>query len=332
LLTTINDILDLSKIEAGQLHLEYEPFSIRKCIRDSIEICLPRLDTSKVEFRESIEEGIPEHICGDAYRVSQITVNLLSNAFKYTASGTVSLKLSGSLIGEYLIRLSLTVEDSGIGISEENQLNVFEPFTQADASITRQFGGTGLGLTICKRLAESMNGDISVESVLGDGSRFVFIWTADLENKPDKDKQLSDNRADLNFAGIKTLVVEDNPINLKVIELSLRKLGVEVSKVVNGLEAVNKLSEERFDLIFMDIQMPVMDGLSATRKIREQISEEDQPFIVALTAHALEDNLQQYREAKINGFLAKPFMMNELERTLSVFRENELGDRSDVCF
>ena len=335
LLMTINDILDLSKTESGGIELEASVFDFRKCVEDAVEICLPKLNCADVEFSHHLEPAVPSRLYGDPYRISQIVVNLLSNAFKYTHKGSVSLMVQYSRHGGSPDEMRIVVKDTGIGIPLEKQASIFEPFTQADASNTRQYGGNGLGLTICKRLADLMNGEITVMSLPGQGSEFCFSWCPESQDQsiPEDDvpEELANSSEPWKDPDFKTLVVEDNIVNLRVIELSLKKNGITIETASNGKEALEKIQKESFDLVFMDIQMPIMDGLRCTELIRKEIPKADQPFIIALTAHALADHMNQCRKAGINGFLAKPFTREELKKSLALFNNEKNNDRL-LCF
>ncbi len=335
LLMTINDILDLSKTESGGIELETSVFDFRKCVEDAVEVCLPKLNCADVEFSHHIESAVPSRLYGDPYRISQIVVNLLSNAFKYTHKGSVSLMVQYSLHGESPDEMRIVVKDTGIGIPLEKQASIFEPFTQADASSTRQYGGNGLGLTICKRLADLMNGEITVMSLPGQGSEFCFSWCPETQDRSIPEENVPEALPSCpepwKVPGFKTLVVEDNIVNLRVIELSLKKHGISIKTASNGKEALEKIRKESFDLVFMDIQMPIMDGLRCTELIRKEIPKADQPFIIALTAHALADHMNQCRKAGINGFMAKPFTREELNKSLALFNNEKNNDRL-LCF
>lgn len=329
LLNTINDILDLSKIESGLLGLESVPFDLRQCVDDSVSICMPKLNEDSVKFSCIMDSGVPSLVMGDSFRISQIIVNLLSNAFKYTKKGTVGLRVTCKTISNSHAKISVLVHDSGIGIRADKQNAIFEPFTQADTSNTRQYGGTGLGLTICRKLARSMGGDITLSSPNGCGSAFEFVWEPQISHMKKESLQRKIHGVVLapEVEGFKTLIVEDNVVNFKVIELSLRKLGVTVTHAINGKEAIGYLRKCHYDLVFMDIQMPVMDGLTATKAIRKEFAGEEQPFIIALTAHALADHIHQCRLAQMNGFLAKPYTQDDLKKALELFLQEKTSDR-----
>jgi len=337
LLLTINEILDLSKIEAGSMELESVPFNFIKCIEDSIAVCLAKLDKNRVKFSSIIDSNVPSRIRGDAFRISQIIVNLLGNAVKYTAEGSIELRVGKIESSDESVpaKLSISVKDTGIGIPLEKQAQIFEPFEQADASITRNFGGTGLGLTICKRLAERMNGEITVTSQPSGGSEFTFTWV------PEELHQLTSTQSEpteieswVSSKGVdfKTLVVEDNPVNAKVIDLSLQKFGISCEKCSNGVKALEELKKQHYDLVFMDIQMPEMDGLKCTEIIRSETPESLQPFIIALTAHALAEHMEQCRKAGMNGFLSKPYTSDDLKKALELFLKERESPRTNVYF
>jgi PAS domain S-box-containing protein len=335
LLLTINDILDLSKIESGQFSFETKPVQLSRCIEDCVAVCLPKMNAETVEFDSSIDEATPPIFLGDGYRVSQVIINLLSNAFKYTEQGKVTLSVSASHMGENRYRYHVSVNDTGIGIPAGKHKQIFDPFSQADSSITRRYGGTGLGLTISKKLASRMGGDITLQSEEGVGSAFIFTWVSETLSEPALETKTSGVKGgggSHSLSGIKTLVVEDNPVNSKVISLSLRKLGISITLATNGKEALGQLREGSFDLVFMDLQMPVMDGLQAVRLIRESFPRGEQPFIVALTAHALSDHVSQCREAGMNAYLAKPFTMDQLRAVVDLFIEKAEEDRNNCYF
>jgi two-component system, sensor histidine kinase len=328
LLSTINNILDLSKIEAGQVSMESIPFDLVSCIEDAVAVCLPRLRRATVRFEKQLPQDLPSRIVGDPFRLTQVTVNLLSNAIKYTEMGLVRIEVSSVALGGTRVRLRIMVKDSGIGIAKEKQQSVFDPFVQADASITREFGGSGLGLTICKRIAERMGANLGLVSEPGVGSEFFLEWETDLEipvSNAHADAVIPEPEGEKTRT-FTTLVVEDNPVNLKVIELSLKRFGIIAQTACNGQQAVNLLRERPFDLVFMDIQMPVLDGLAATRVIRTEFPHDQQPFVIALTAHALLEHREQCRHAQMNAFIAKPFTTQDLREVLELFHKHRSGD------
>lgn len=309
LLVLINDILDLSRIESGEFSTKYQWVKLRNDLSSILEHFQTLANAKGLDFTVDLEFEQDLLLWIDPTRVMQIVFNLVGNALKFTEQGSVSLSatISNSV-------LKIEVKDTGIGI-ERSRLNaIFSQFRQADDSITRKYGGSGLGLTISKHLAELMSGSISVESVFGKGS----VFTISLPVKTKLQVNLNEHPHDLtvNFAkSLNILVVEDTVTNQMVIKLILEKLGHKVVTQNNGLEAVDyfKQNSEHIDLIFMDISMPVMDGLTATKQIRQFCSATP---IIALTAHAMAKDKQTCIDAGMNAFVSKPIRSKEIQRTL----------------
>lgn len=323
LLGVINDVLDFSKIEAGKIELVKEIFSLRDVIRTTKDTILPRVQEKKLRLQIQIDPDIPDQLCGDSLRFSQILINLLSNAIKFTKKGHVRVVLGMQSLNsskKNSIRLICHVSDTGIGMTEEQCSSLFTPFTQADSSISRKFGGTGLGLAISKKLAELMGGSIQVETDFGKGSTFIFDTIMELPSLY-QDHGLGTQRArqDANrdiraaLAGKKILVAEDNEINQEIIQEVLSDLGVEVKLVNNGQEAVEAFGNQEYDMILMDIQMPFMDGYEATRRIRSNKQKKGNIIpIIAMTAHAMDEDRDKSQDAGMNGHISKPLDMEEL--------------------
>lgn len=320
LLNIINDILDLSKIEAGKIELEFADFSLDRCIKDVVSLQINNITQKRLQIDTQVATELPKVICGDQLRIKQILLNLLNNAIKFTEKGRVGIKatLLEQLGNHILVRI--TVSDSGIGISPEALEKVFEPFTQADISTTRRFGGTGLGLTICRQLAALMGGRIWVESEKDNGSRFYlelpFTYSvhADAEEPA---RGLLENMlpADKPMA---ILIAEDNPINQRTASALLQKLGHHTTCVDNGQEAVDAWLHGGIDLIMMDIQMPVMSGVDALRAIRiHEISNGGHIPIIALTADALKGTQERLLDAGFDGYISKPFKLEQLWNVLT---------------
>ncbi len=311
LLTVLNDILDLSKVESGKFELESHPFDLEKALVN-LEFLFHSVAVEKgIEFQVICDfKDLPKVYIGDVTRLKQILINLCSNAIKFTEEGKVSLKVE---ITTHLKRYKVLflVEDTGIGIESENLDKLFRAFTQADTSITRKFGGTGLGLAISSKLAQCMNSEINVESSLGVGSCFWFsVFLEEGEIVESESNILTSAEA----KDAKVLVVEDNQMNYFVIKKMLDKLGHNFVYARNGLEAVEKASKQEFDIIFLDMQMPVMDGIEATKKIREFDTEVK---IVALTANVLEQDRKLCYEVGMDDFLTKPIKLGELSKFLA---------------
>lgn len=311
LLSLINDILDYSKIEAGKLELEAISLSPKQLLDELAFIFKPQFDDKHLAFKLEIDSQVPQWIIGDPTRLRQVFFNLISNALKFTQQGSVTIRLLATSDNH---TLQAQIEDTGIGISHQAQQTLFQAFQQADSSITRQFGGTGLGLAICSHIVKAMQGSIWVESELGQGSRFCFDFHAKPGQALHKNTLSSTDKVD--FSHIKTLVVEDNPINQMLVVKYLEKLQIQPQTANNGLEAIEKLQQQNFDLVLMDMQMPKMDGLSATRFIRA-LSHLHQPIILALTANAFQEDQKACFEAGMNGFLTKPITLNTLQNAIN---------------
>ena len=327
LLEIINDILDFSKIESGKLILENIPFSVRELIHQCRQTVSAVALEKGLILNTEVAPEIPVQLLGDPVRLRQIILNLLGNAIKFTPSGSIQLSaqaLPGAENGN--CRLEIAVADTGIGIAQEKLDLVFEAFTQADSSTTRRFGGTGLGLSISNRLASLMHAKIGVSSELGKGS--VFRITLDLPvvktveadallALPTEDDQAPSRINENHPADI--LLVEDNPINQRVAEQLLKRWGHRVSIVGNGLEALEKLANTRFDLVLMDIQMPVLNGLEATSRFRasEAVTEGRRLPVIAMTANAMEADREACEAAGMDDFISKPINAPELKACIA---------------
>lgn len=318
LMGVINDLLDFSKIEAGHLNIESIDFNLNSLLKDVIDLYVPRADAKHLALRLERDENLPEWVRGDPLRVRQILLNLLDNALKFTEQGEI--RLSVTRTENVPNELQFTVIDSGIGMDNETQSRIFQAFAQADGSVSRKYGGTGLGLTICRQLAELMGGDLSLESATGQGSRFrlrlplPYIASDLLPNPVDgnaKPKSVS-------FPGIKVLVAEDNPINQKLLGYMLENLGVSVQVADDGKSAYQKLEQGEVDLVLMDCQMPEWDGLTATRAVREREAKQGRARlpIIALTANAMAGYDEVCRDAGMDDYLIKPLREDDLVSTL----------------
>jgi len=314
LLGIINDVLDYSKIEAGGLILEQLPFEPGKVLRSSTGLFALKARSQGIALNLPDEQSLPPLLIGDALRLGQVLINLVGNAMKFTECGQIDIGVTPLDSENNTVRLAFTVSDTGIGIPAEQQEHLFAPFTQADSSITRRFGGTGLGLSICRQLVELMGGEISVSSAPGQGSTFRFTARFALPENP---TGAPDRRPDTAYpqqpntsprwSGERVLLVEDIPINRTIAVAMLKKAGLEVGIAANGQEAIDLLHEESFRLVLMDIQMPVMDGLTACRIIRADPNWRDLP-VIAMTAHATTEDQQASRDAGMNAHLTKPII------------------------
>jgi signal transduction histidine kinase/DNA-binding NarL/FixJ family response regulator len=324
LLTLINDILDFSKIEAGKLELESQPFELQRCVEEALDLVAAKAAEKGIQVSYVPEAQLPRTITGDVTRLRQILANLLANAVKFTETGKVTLAIAGQEEGEgYRLRFSVT--DTGVGIPKDKLDRLFKSFSQVDTSTTRRYGGTGLGLTISKYLSEAMGGAIWVEStgVPGQGSTFYFTILAQAapEQEPASAKKLISlkPRFDLQMGQkhpLRILLVEDNAVNQKVVLRILERHGYRADVAANGLEALEALRRQLYNVVLMDVQMPEMNGLEATRLIRERWPQERQPRIIALTAHALQGDCERLLAAGMDDYLSKPIAIEALMEAL----------------
>ncbi|NJP05810.1 MAG: response regulator [Chloroflexaceae bacterium] len=340
LLSIINDILDLSKIESGQLMLEQQPVHLRNCVNEIISLFRQQATEKGLQLQASVAESVPERVMGDVVRLRQIMVNLVSNAIKFTLQGSVVLALEAEPVavsaedrsgGDQPIRIQVAVRDTGIGISHEAMERIFEPFTQADASTTRRFGGSGLGLAITRRLVEMMDSTIEVESEEGRGSVFGFTLTTTLCEPPAE--QTADSLTDAQrllarehmaqIHPLRILLAEDNRLNQRVALAFLHKLGYTADVAVNGVQVLEAVQRQEYDVILMDVQMPEMDGIQATQQIRQTINKEKQPVVIALTAHALQTDRSRLLAEGMDDYLSKPIVLENLILALQNVRRRD---------
>jgi PAS domain S-box-containing protein len=319
LVSVINDILDIAKVEAGKLCLHPEPVETRAFANSVCALAGPNILINGLEFLTEFDDSVPAFVVCDPKRLQQVLINLLSNAAKFTDRGHVLLHIGGSGCVGGKTKLLFEVRDTGIGIAPDDIKRIFEPFVQADSSHTRMRGGTGLGLTICLKLVQLMGGDVRVASEPGKGSTFSFeIEVPVIDSLPVK--TASENRIDVGLGKrcpLKILVAEDNLVNQKVVGMILKKMGYKPDFAFNGGEALEKEKKNRYDVILMDVQMPVMDGLAATSEIRRCVPGDDQPVIIALTAHALGEDSAKCKDAGMDEHLTKPLNATTLGNSLA---------------
>jgi CheY-like chemotaxis protein/nitrogen-specific signal transduction histidine kinase len=312
LLYVINDILDFSKIEAGKLDIEYRDFMLKETVeivKDTFEhIARQKGLKLNLEFDDSLQ------LKGDNLRIIQILSNFVSNAIKFTSEGSVTIKIYTIEQTSKNIKLMFEVIDTGIGINEQIQKNLFQEFTQADSSTTRKFGGTGLGLAISKKLVELMNGEIGIYSNEGEGSKFYFSLKFEKIFISENNKDKNIKTIDKNFKDKLILIVEDNETNQIVISGLLEESELTYDFANNGKEAVDMYDKKNYDLILMDIQMPIMSGLEASQIIRKK--DKNIP-IIALTAGVMKEDIENTKEAGMNGYLSKPIDYDELIKKLA---------------
>ncbi len=303
LLTILNDTLDFSKLEAGRLDLDIAPFAPAQLAQETVDLFRAKAEDKGLTLRAETAAEVPAAIMGDGHRLRQVLLNLIGNAVKFTLEGEVRLSVERMPGRSTALRFAVT--DSGIGIPKHVQPKLFNSFTQADASTTRRFGGTGLGLAICKQLVELMGGSIGVESVEGAGSTFWVVLPA-LPAPDVSEPDTAHVPPDTSSRPQRILVAEDHPVNRTIIAEYLAIFGHEATLVETGRRAVEALDAARFDLILMDIQMPEMDGLAATRAIRARSTPDRDIPIIALTANAVAGDRERCRAAGMTGYVAKP--------------------------
>ncbi len=327
LMTIINDILDFSKIEAGRLEMESINFRLDSLLADFTELMSYRATQKGLELRCRVDEEVPTALQGDPGRLRQILNNLVSNATKFTETGHIDIEVSLDIENEDEVLLYFVVRDTGIGIAQHQLDRLFQKFSQVDASTTRRYGGTGLGLAIARQLTQLMRGEIGVNSQPGIGSEFWFTAYFRKQSEQPLDvisAPLEQARQNWNYE-VSVLLAEDNSTNRQVMQGLLKKLGVRVDEVENGQQALARLTEHDYDLVLMDIQMPEMDGVEATQKIRAEPSVVRNPKIpiIALTAHAMAGDRQRFMEAGMDDYLTKPLA----PEALAIALERWLGKR-----
>jgi signal transduction histidine kinase/ActR/RegA family two-component response regulator len=324
LLTIINDILDFSKIEAGMLRLETLDLDVRSVVERVRAIFAEPTASKNLKLSVSVDAAVPALLRGDSCRLRQVLTNLVANAVKFTERGGITVHAAVAWKSAAHVFVRFTVHDTGIGISEEAQQRLFQPFMQADGSTTRKYGGSGLGLAISKQLIDLMGGEIGVDSQTGTGSNFWF--TARLGVDPavtlgqPRDSAIPIQRSRLN-TDRKILVAEDNPINQLVTRLQLGQLGLRADFVEDGRRAVDALQKGCYDLVFMDCQMPELDGYEATLEIRGREGSQRRTWIVAMTAHAMSGDRDKCLAAGMDDYISKPVTAQALREVLERFEQ-----------
>jgi signal transduction histidine kinase/DNA-binding response OmpR family regulator len=319
LMRIIDDVLDFSKLDAGRMDLEVAPFDVHQMLGYAAEICLPRARAKGLRVEVAIADDVPRFLRGDAGRIRQVALNLLANAIKFTEDGTVTLTAKITASGDDAVVLRVAISDTGIGIDADKLPLLFRKFSQADVTISRRFGGTGLGLAISKALVERMDGHIDVTSEPGRGSTFWFDLP--LFRAPDAAPPLKDREADAAAAllqirslgrNLRLLLAEDNATNQVVAKAVLQKFGITPDVAGDGAEAVAAVRRHAYDIVLMDVHMPEMDGIEATRAIRALPDGRGCVPIIAVTANAFDSDVERCLEAGMNGHLGKPFHKDDL--------------------
>jgi len=318
LLNIIEDVLDISKIEADKLVLDEKGFDLRAAIKSVIDITSPRINalSKHLSLNYTIDPNVARHVIADENRLKQVLVNLVGNAIKFTEIGGVEVIVTGKEIRNNIQLVTFIVRDTGIGIKSEDQARLFQPFSQVDFSSSRKYSGTGLGLSICKKLVEMMSGYIEVKSKEGRGSEFSFTLPLKIENTP----AVVDAKTatDFVYKPLDILLVEDNQINQLVASRMFENLGYTVDVADNGAIAIEKTGNKFYHLVFMDIQMPVVDGLEAARTIlQNKHSNIPLPTIIAMTANATREDEAECLAAGMKDFISKPFTIDALKNILN---------------
>lgn len=335
LLVIINDILDLSKIEAGKIVIEETDFVMSELLNSLKDMLLFKAEEKGLQLNVNIDDQIPVRLIGDPTRINQVLINLAGNAIKFTEKGsvTVDAAVQQKDNNKYYIRFDVT--DTGIGISPDYVEKIFESFTQAGTDVARKYGGTGLGLTISKQLVDLMHGEITVKTELGKGTQFTVIipLTESANQIPVAESPIIDDSKRKELSRLKVLLAEDNEFNRMVAEDTLKELlpGLHIDVAINGLDAVEKVRNGQYDIVLMDIQMPVMDGVEATQAIRNDLPEPaNQVRIIAMTANVLQEDVQKYFDNGMNAYVSKPFQPDELLLKMAMVTEHGANEANDT--
>ena len=318
LLVLLDDVLDFSAIEAGKMKLDMQLFPLNKVLQDISLVMNLKAREKLLSFEISTGSDVPDLLIGDALRVRQILLNLSNNAVKFTEQGGVRIHVSVVEKLSQKAYLRFEVTDTGIGIPEESMDSLFKVFSRVRQDKSKLVSGTGLGLSICLKLTDMMGGKIGLKSTVGVGSSFWFTLPFELSNRKTVSPGIMHTGSPQPYAGLHVLVAEDNPINLRIVDFQLKKMGFTVDPVVNGKEAYDKYTANKYNLVILDIQMPVMDGYQVAKKIRdtEKLSGEHIP-IIALTANAMKGDREQYLEAGMDEYVSKPFTYEMLLKAIS---------------
>lgn len=331
LVTIINDILDFTKMESGKMEMEESPFELRAAIQEVISLFSVEASRKGLELVSFVDDCIPAVLYGDMGRLRQVLINLIGNAMKFTEQGGIYLVVTVKDEADDKYELEFTVKDTGIGINPDKIDRLFKPFSQLDSSMTRKYGGTGLGLAICQTLVQMMGGTIRVETLEEKGATFIFTIHVSLYQ--DDMEELCSNIQELPMTDPKDhrdrmLVVDDHPVNQRLMVSMLRKLGYDPEVAEDGKQAVHLALSHKYDFIFMDLQMPLMDGLEATMHIRERQQADNNPKIIAMTANVMEGIRNKCLQAGMNDYISKPLKLRSVKSLLSKYTSNFLPETS----
>ena len=331
LITIINDVLDFSKIESGKMEVISEPFEVASMLSDVVVMTRIRLTDKPVELRLEIDEDLPTALYGDEIRIKQILINILGNAVKFTKKGYILLKAECQREDDKHCSMRISIKDTGIGIKDEDKENIFSSFTQVDTKKNRTVEGTGLGLAISKKLVELMGGDIWVESEYGKGTTFVYTRECEIADPVpvgNIEKRMSEVRSEayrvsFKAGGASVLIVDDNDMNLEVAKGELLPYGIDVHTAISGAEAIENFSKRKYDIVFIDHMMPVMDGVETLNRLR-RLPGGDRTVMIALTANALSGVEAEYKALGFQDFLAKPVELEKMDEMLRKYLPAEM--------
>jgi signal transduction histidine kinase/CheY-like chemotaxis protein/HPt (histidine-containing phosphotransfer) domain-containing protein len=331
LLSVINDILDFTRMESNTLILEDKPFDFRQCVESVVNSFLPAAKSQNLILHCYIEGTVPSKVSGDKNRVKQILLNLIGNAIKFTHEGSVTVKVGSEALEQGRVKITCQIQDTGIGIKNSSIDYLFDEFTMADQTYSRSKEGSGLGLAICRRLCTLMDGDVTVESTPGVGSTFTFDITLSVADELLTSPNIDSLRQELIRSNARILVAEDNKANQLVIREMFKRVGLSIDIAENGKQAVSMVQEYQYDLIFMDISMPEMDGMQACKAIRSLDDSKacDIP-IIALTAHSLAGDKEKFLASGMNDYLSKPLRLSQLIEKINLFLNEDQEENKDL--
>lgn len=329
LLSIINDILDFTRMDSNTLRLEHKPFEFRRCVETVVETFLPTAKARSLNLNCTIDSSVPSHVYGDENRIKQVLHNLIGNAIKFTKNGSVAVQIEATPSGSGHAEITCKIIDTGVGISRNAMDYLFEEFTMADQTYSRSHEGSGLGLAICKRLCELMDGHIEVESTPSIGSTFSFRIRFELADKHIGTPKESSNNSELKVSDVSILVAEDNKANQLVIQEMFNRLNLSIDIAENGERVLEMVKEYHYDLIFMDISMPKLDGMQTCKALRKNAdSSISQVPIIALTAHALTGDKEMFLDAGMDDYLSKPVRLSQLIEKINLFLSDDSSRRS----